>query len=129
MNRKLLTVLLGALMAFQVSAAPYTCESPSEMHKRKMEKYKMPTLPSLLNDCGINEILQSFGGEIFGSILGGIGDTELFCGYTPRDIGNWYGVDIGSGAIEGRLGIDVNVSESLFDDEPLFQIHGTSGIK
>lgn len=85
------------------------CVSASTLHQQKVNKYKLPSLPSLLEDCGINDMIEGFGGSIFGGFDIPIGDFNLFCGYSARDVAGWYGVNSpNSIGLEGGLGIDID---------------------
>ncbi|MFM2668573.1 hypothetical protein AAFX24_27920 [Vibrio mediterranei] len=123
--------LLCACMLISSSAvmAADVCMSASALHQQKMAKYQVPTLPSILEDCGINDMLSGFAGDIFGSI--GIGDISLFCGYTARDIGGWYGIEgpnsIGIGAEYGYG--DVDVHNLLGESDALFDYNVNGGVR
>jgi hypothetical protein len=110
MMSKTKNIALGLMLLGAVnSVVAAECKSAKEIHEKKMEKYELPELPSLLSDCGIGGIL---GGWLdLGSL--NIDLDNLFCGYGANDLGNMYG---GSGGninlpdeinLDGQIGVDV----------------------
>ncbi|EJE4208690.1 MULTISPECIES: hypothetical protein [Vibrio harveyi group] len=70
------------------------CSNPSELHEQKMLKYGMEDIPSLLNDCGLGDIFNASGiFDIFDKFSASIPNMDLLCGYSTKDILDWYGVD------------------------------------
>lgn len=81
-----------------------SCKSPSALHNEKMAKYSMPDFPSLLEDCGLNDLIGKFGGELFNSFKIDMPDFSV-CGYNTKDMASWFGVDY-----NGSIGVDGKVS-------------------
>ncbi|WP_026959886.1 hypothetical protein [Aliagarivorans taiwanensis] len=101
-----------------------SCSDPQQARQDKMDKFSLPSFPSLLEDCGFDGIFDSGGGfDIFGSIFDGIGG--VFCGYTTKDIGGWFGYDLPDFVDDGLdyghqfdyrlLDVDTNGSWRIFD--------------
>jgi hypothetical protein len=72
-------------------AASDVCESPQELHKKKMERFMMKEIPSILDDCGLGNLLNFCNNpylKLIGKAMGlcggvdiGIGDiSSNFCG-------------------------------------------------
>ncbi|MEZ8238660.1 MULTISPECIES: hypothetical protein [Vibrio] len=129
LNRKFIAlIILGTTFSFAGGLQAATCKSSSQLLQEKMSRYGMPEFPSLLEDCGLNELINGFGGEIFKSIK--LPDFGNFCGYSAKDIGNWYGVDmpdsIGTGV--GYKFNDVKPS-SLVNGSELFESGSGLGLR
>lgn len=96
-------VILVLLLAVPGLTYASSCKSPSKLHEEKMNKYSLPSFPSLLEDCGINDLLNKFGGDLFKSFSANLPDISA-CGYNTKDMASWFGYDSTS------VGIDVNVN-------------------
>jgi hypothetical protein len=111
------------------------CKSAQDIHQEKMDKYKLPELPSLLESCGIGGIL---GGWLdLGSL--NLDLDNLFCGYGANDLGNMYGGVSGSDVnlpdeinLDGQIGVDVGwgagaengIGDGNIVDQPSLDIIG-----
>ncbi|EKO3607053.1 hypothetical protein M6C35_001961 [Vibrio metschnikovii] len=123
MKKKIFVSLLMVSFVPSIALAD-TCKSPSQLHKEKMEKYRIPDFPSLLEDCGLNGILDAFGGKIFGSIK--FPDMGSFCGYTGKDVAGWYGVDV-PGEVSGGSSFQLKevTTGDLLNGRNLFEMSGS----
>lgn len=101
---KLSHLLLTSCLLFPTIAVASSCKAPSKLHEEKMAKYALPTFPSLLEDCGLNDLLGKFGGELFKSFKMDLPDISI-CGYNTKDMASWFGVDY-----DGSVGVDVGTS-------------------
>jgi hypothetical protein len=86
-----LTFMFIFSMYPSVSYASDVCESPQELHKKKMERFMMKDIPSILDDCGLGQLLNFCNNpylKLIGKAMGlcggvdiGIGDfSSNFCG-------------------------------------------------
>lgn len=95
--------LLLSLGSFDVQANSEVCEAPAELHKNKMERFMMKDIPSILDDCGLGQLLNFCNNpylKMIGQAMGlcggvdvGIGDfSSNFCGigFKLPDITNIY---------------------------------------
>lgn len=110
-----LVISLVLVNSTSLAFASDVCVAPSVLHEQKMNKYKMPDMPSLLEDCGINSLLEGFGGSLFKSFKVNMPDVGLFCGYTAKDVAGWYGVDV-PGHVGGSLGGDYTFGDIQASD-------------
>ncbi len=121
MKKQLISVVLTASVSFGVSAE--ACKSSSQLHQEKLARYSMPAFPSLLEDCGLNSILDSFAGKLFSKVK--LPDFGNFCGYSAKDIAGWYGVDVpdsvGGGA---EYKFDTAAPGDLLNGGNLFEVNG-----
>lgn len=86
-------VLTAISTSFSAAASIDVCSSPSELHVQKMQKYEMSEVPSLLHDCGLDAIFNASGiFDIFNDFKASIPSMDLLCGYSTKDITNWYGI-------------------------------------
>ncbi|HGS4512475.1 TPA: hypothetical protein ACMDOZ_002171 [Vibrio cholerae] len=111
---------LLTVVSVNALADTYVCESPSSLHQKKIDKYKMPEFPKLLRDCGLEDLLGSFGLENIFKLP----DVGILCGYSSKDIAEWYGLD-SSVNVGGKINVDLNVvdeASKMFGNEPLFEI-------
>jgi len=115
------TLLFTVLLTISINASAEVCKSSSQLHQEKLDRYAMPTFPSLLRDCGLDSILDAFGGKLFAKI--NIPDFGNFCGYSAKDIDNWYGAGIPDSVVGGVdyhfEGVDV---EDLLGGQKLFEV-------
>jgi hypothetical protein len=118
-------IVIASVLVFSVAnsaiSSEYVCESASSLHEKKMNKYKIPSFPMLLKDCGLDNLLGSFGIDLFDFNLGNLG---ALCGYDAQNVADWYEVPTsGSGSTSVNIDLDVVEDGSqLFGDEPLFEV-------
>ncbi len=98
-NIAMVTRCLCFAVAFSVSHNSIAADScsPASKHKEKFEKFQIDDVPSLLESCGLGDLiidLPGFGG-------GGMGNGDLFCGFKASDLSSWY--DDYSGGNTGRF--------------------------
>lgn len=86
----LIVVFLFLLIApVEVFASSDVCESPEELHKKKMERFMMNDIPSILDDCGLGNLLNFCNNPY----LKLIGKTMGLCG----------GLDVGMGDVSSNF--------------------------
>lgn len=106
LNKLFLTMLVFfavSFSSFDVHASSDVCEAPAELHKNKMERFMMKDIPSILDDCGLGQLLNFCNNpylKMIGQAMGlcggvdvGIGDfSSNFCGigFKLPDITNIY---------------------------------------
>ncbi|MCZ4337815.1 hypothetical protein [Shewanella colwelliana] len=90
-------MLCSALLSMSTSAISADSCSPASKHQDKFERFMIDDVPSLLESCGLGDLiidLPGFGG-------GGSGGGDLFCGFKASDLSSWY--DDYSGSNTGRF--------------------------
>lgn len=82
-NKVTLTICLLSLSSMSM-AADQCSKSPQESHKEKFERFMIGEVPSLLDSCGLGDLvidmpsLPSF-------------SADLFCGFGTNDLMGFYG--------------------------------------